>query len=151
MTNYNDWAFRSMCLFIILSSPSYKFTENERRNISMLIEANSKEWEKTLANMETNAKNAEAQKKVLYNKALAGMRKYAKRGRKMANAKKCDICGKLYETPICNDVARIHLEFGYMGDRYVDLCDDCYGKLCGFVKPTLPEGYSVERRKQWNT
>jgi len=52
MTNYNDWAFRSMCLFTILSSPSYKFTENERRNISMLIEANNKEWEKTLANLQ---------------------------------------------------------------------------------------------------
>lgn len=66
----------------------------------------------------------------------------------MANAKKCDICGKLYETPICNDVVRIHLDFGYAGDRYADLCDECYNKLTKFVAPTLPEGYSVERRKK---
>ena len=64
----------------------------------------------------------------------------------MGNAKKCDICGKLYETPICNDVVGIHLDFGYSGDRYVDLCEDCYGKLCNFVKPTLPKDYSVERK-----
>lgn len=54
---------------------------------------------------------------------------------------KCDICGKLYESPICNDIVRIHL-----GDRYVDLCDECYDKLCNFVKPTLPKNYSVERK-----
>ena len=66
----------------------------------------------------------------------------------MANAKKCDLCGKLYESLICNDVVRIHLDFGYTGDRYVDLCDGCYNKLCDFVKPTLPEGYSVERMKR---
>lgn len=66
----------------------------------------------------------------------------------MANAKKCDICGKLYESPICNDVVRIHMEFGCLGDHYVDLCDDCYDKLCGFVKLALPKGYSAERRKE---
>ena len=65
----------------------------------------------------------------------------------MANAKKCDLCKKLYESPICNDVIRIHLDFGYGYDRYVDLCDDCYGKLCDFVKPTLPKDYSVKRYK----
>lgn len=64
----------------------------------------------------------------------------------MANAKKCDICGTLYETPMCSDVVRIHLDFGYTFDRYADLCDDCYNKLCNFVKPTIPEGYKVERR-----
>ena len=68
----------------------------------------------------------------------------------MANAKKCDICGTLYESPMCNDAVRIHLDFGYAwptGDRYVDLCDECYNKLCEFVAPTLPEGYKVERAK----
>ena len=65
----------------------------------------------------------------------------------MANAKKCDICGDLYELPICNDVVRIHLDFGHMGDRYVDLCDTCYRNVCNFVKPALPKDYSVERRK----
>lgn len=65
----------------------------------------------------------------------------------MANAKKCDICKKLYETPVCNDVVRIHMDFGYFGDRCVDLCDNCYGRLCDFVKPAIPEGFEVERRK----
>lgn len=65
----------------------------------------------------------------------------------MANAKKCDICGNLYELPVCGDEVRIHLDFGYLGDRYVDLCDNCYGRLCDFVKPTLPKDYSVERKK----
>lgn len=65
----------------------------------------------------------------------------------MANAKKCDVCKKLYETTICNDAVRIHMDFAWTGGRYVDLCDDCYRKLCDFVKPALPENYSVERRK----
>ena len=65
----------------------------------------------------------------------------------MANAKKCDVCGKLYELPTCNDVVRIHLDFGYMGDRYVDLCDDCYTKLCNFIKPTLPENDTYKRTR----
>ena len=64
----------------------------------------------------------------------------------MANAKKCDICGKLYETPICNDVARINMDFGCAGDRYVDLCDECYNKLCEFIAPAVPKDFSVERR-----
>lgn len=68
----------------------------------------------------------------------------------MSNAKKCDICGELYECPICNDVVRIHMNFGYFGDRYVDLCDRCYNKLCEFIAPTLPEDCSVERRtRRW--
>jgi hypothetical protein len=62
----------------------------------------------------------------------------------MANAKKCDVCGELYECPICNDVVRIHIDCGYLGDKYVDLCDICYGKLCNFVKPTLPKDYVIE-------
>ena len=66
----------------------------------------------------------------------------------MANAKKCDICGTLYNSPICNDAVRIHLDFGYGGDHYVDLCSTCYGRLCDFVKPALPKNYSVERRER---
>lgn len=65
----------------------------------------------------------------------------------MANAKKCDVCKKLYETPICNDVVRINIDYGWAGDKYVDLCDSCYDKLCDFIKPTLPENFSAERRK----
>lgn len=66
----------------------------------------------------------------------------------MANAKKCDICGKLYEPPICNDAIRIHMDFGYLGDRYVDLCNGCYNKLREFIAPALPEDYSTERRNK---
>ena len=65
----------------------------------------------------------------------------------MADEKKCDICKKLYESPISNDIVRIHLEMGYVGDRYIDLCDDCYDKLCRFVEPTLPKKCSVERTR----
>ena len=64
----------------------------------------------------------------------------------MADAKKCDRCGDLYDTPLCNDVVRIHMDFGYCGDRYVDLCDRCYNKLCEFIASAVPEGFSVERR-----
>ena len=67
---------------------------------------------------------------------------------RMSNAKKCDVCGNFYDSPICNDVVRIHLDFGYQGNRYVDLCDDCYNKLCEFIVPALPEDYSVERRRR---
>ena len=65
------------------------------------------------------------------------------------NAKKCDICGTFYPCPICNDAVRIHLDLGHLRDRYVDLCNDCYNKLCELVKPTLPEDYPVER-KVWS-
>ena len=37
----------------------------------------------------------------------------------MANAKKCDRCGKLYEAPMCNDVVKIT----------VDYCPKCGTKL----------------------
>lgn len=63
----------------------------------------------------------------------------------MANAKKCDTCGTLYNTPYCNDSVRIHFDFG--GGYYVDLCNICYGKLCDFVKPALPKNYSVKRQE----
>lgn len=66
----------------------------------------------------------------------------------MANAKKCDICKKLYETPVCNDVVRVHIDYGSFGDRYVDLCDDCYSRLCDFLKPTLPKDNSFKRQSE---
>lgn len=65
----------------------------------------------------------------------------------MASAKKCDICGKLYETPKCNDVVAIILDTQFYSSRCIDLCDNCYTKLCDFVKPAIPEGCSVERKK----
>lgn len=65
----------------------------------------------------------------------------------MADAKKCDICGKFYETPDFNDVIRICMKYhSYNGD-YIDLCDDCYKKLCDFVKPAIAEGWCVERNR----
>lgn len=65
----------------------------------------------------------------------------------MANAKKCDICGTFYDSPVCNDAVRINIDLLYAGNRYVDLCDTCYDKLCLFVAPTLPSDRSVERYK----
>lgn len=64
----------------------------------------------------------------------------------MANAKKCDICGTLYDSPICNDAVRIHLDSVYSCGCYIDLCGTCYDRLCDFVKPALPKNYSVKRR-----
>jgi len=66
----------------------------------------------------------------------------------MADAKKCDVCGKLYEAPICNDVIKIDMDYGYRRNRYIDLCEDCYNKICNFVKPALPKDVSVERKKK---
>jgi hypothetical protein len=66
----------------------------------------------------------------------------------MANAKKCDICGTLYESPICNDAVVIYLCLGYDGECHVDLCNICYGRLCDFVKPALPKNFSVKRRER---
>lgn len=66
----------------------------------------------------------------------------------MANAKKCDICSKLYETPICNDVVTVHLDCGPYGDKNVDLCDECYNRLCAMVMPALPKHLSVVRKNR---
>ncbi len=63
----------------------------------------------------------------------------------MASARKCDICGKFYETPRCNDAIRIYIESNHYNGDYVDLCDDCYKKLCDAVRPAIPEGCPVER------
>jgi hypothetical protein len=61
----------------------------------------------------------------------------------MASAKQCDVCGKFYPTPRFNDSVRICLDLGNYGDRNVDLCNDCYKKLCDFIKPALPKNFSV--------
>ncbi len=63
----------------------------------------------------------------------------------MADAKKCDICGKFYETPGYNDIIRIYSKMDHYDGYYIDLCDDCYKKLCDFIRPAIPEGYPVER------
>lgn len=66
----------------------------------------------------------------------------------MANAKRCDICGAFYESPICNDAVRIRIDPGYLKDRHIDLCDDCYVKLLEFIKPSLPENFSAARYRK---
>lgn len=66
----------------------------------------------------------------------------------MASAKKCDICGKLYEIPEYNDMIRIYFEKNHYNSDFIDLCDDCYKKLCNFAKPAVPEGCSVERKRK---
>lgn len=56
----------------------------------------------------------------------------------MANAKKCDACGNLYDNPAFDyeRMQRIKMvKESYRGDydyRY-DFCDDCYKKLLKFL------------------
>ena len=66
----------------------------------------------------------------------------------MASAKKCDICGKLYEIPrsLC-DVVKVDIDIYPATHNFIDLCDDCYKKLCDFAKPAIPEGILVERKR----
>ena len=65
----------------------------------------------------------------------------------MADAKKCDICGKFYAIPTCSDMIRIYSEMEHYNGDYIDLCDDCYKKLCDFIRPAIPEGCPVERKR----
>lgn len=56
----------------------------------------------------------------------------------MANAKKCDICGKLYDDPAFDYERMQHIKVAkesYRGDsNYLfDFCDDCYHKLLKFL------------------
>lgn len=63
----------------------------------------------------------------------------------MGNAKKCDRCGTLYESPICNDVVQITVDYGYAGGECkFDLCDKCYEEL---VKWTDIKNVSTKRTK----
>jgi len=67
----------------------------------------------------------------------------------MANAKKCDRCGKLYEYPICNDAIQITRDseiYGSGGERF-DLCDECYSELLTWLKLHPEDARWVRRRK----
>lgn len=64
----------------------------------------------------------------------------------MADAKKCDMCGAFYDSPICNDMVRVKVVY-HTGCRYLDLCDVCYDKLCLFVAPAIPKNCCVNRYK----
>lgn len=48
-------------------------------------------------------------------------------------AKKCDICGTLYEQQCTPDV-RINIYIHPYGDEWVDLCPRCQGHLEKFVR-----------------
>lgn len=50
----------------------------------------------------------------------------------MSGAKKCDICGTLFEMPFIRDIRINKYSHGY-GDFYLDLCDNCQKKLEDFV------------------
>ena len=52
-------------------------------------------------------------------------------------AKKCDICGALYELQCTPDV-RINIYSHPYGDRWLDLCPKCQEKLERFVCVRMP-------------
>ena len=55
----------------------------------------------------------------------------------MANAKKCDKCGELYEPPKhpLDEIWRYEVKYiAYFGDENkVDLCPDCQERLVGWL------------------
>lgn len=65
----------------------------------------------------------------------------------MADAKKCDMCGAFYDSPICNDPVIVKVVYNNTGWHCLDLCDVCYDKLCLFVAPALPKNCCVNRYK----
>lgn len=52
----------------------------------------------------------------------------------MANAKKCDRCGVLYESPGYEPDIRINHYIHCYGDRWYDLCPTCQSMLEEFLK-----------------
>lgn len=50
----------------------------------------------------------------------------------MANAKRCDRCGKLFERAYVPDITIRRYHHGYGETRY-DLCDECQKKLEKFM------------------
>ena len=52
------------------------------------------------------------------------------------DALECDVCGKLYKKPICLRRINVYKDQHPYGDSRFDLCDDCYKKLCEFLKVT---------------
>ena len=51
----------------------------------------------------------------------------------MAEAKKCDVCGALYERPLCNREVEVVKDCHYYGSVKYDLCDDCYEELLNWL------------------
>lgn len=52
----------------------------------------------------------------------------------MAKALKCDRCGQFYDLLTASRNYRIILSTEeYKHEKYVDLCPDCYEKLCDFL------------------
>ena len=52
----------------------------------------------------------------------------------MADAKKCDRCGALYELPECTPNIRIGEYIHCYGEKRYDLCPTCQGLLEEFLK-----------------
>lgn len=50
----------------------------------------------------------------------------------MANAKKCDICGRLFEATFVPDIT-IHKYRHCYGEERLDICPECQKKLEKFV------------------
>ena len=62
----------------------------------------------------------------------------------MADAKKCDICGKFYIPPLGIDLTRNTYSLYYnnliiTNSGFYDLCPNCNGKLNDFVKSMMAE------------
>lgn len=51
----------------------------------------------------------------------------------MANAKKCDRCGKLYERTYTPDLKILLYRDPYSAEETIDLCDKCLNKLTMFI------------------
>lgn len=47
----------------------------------------------------------------------------------MADAKKCDRCGALYEKPVCNPILQITQDNHPYSPIHIDLCPQCYEEL----------------------
>lgn len=52
----------------------------------------------------------------------------------MADAKKCDRCGRVYDAPTYVSDLRINRYTHPYGDRWYDLCSGCEGDLEKFLK-----------------
>lgn len=50
------------------------------------------------------------------------------------NAKKCDVCGKLYETPFATPNITIKKYIHCYGERTYDLCETCQATLEKWLK-----------------
>lgn len=57
----------------------------------------------------------------------------------MAIARKCDRCGKFYDTPKCIQSVHVCRTRHPYPDQIIDLCNDCQKKLEDFLGPAIEE------------